>query len=232
MSGPVVPASFLFRYAVRVPYVPKMPSSASKLVSLPKTSFVPCFSTMDHGPEFAILHLGWNEHGLGLVLEVPVKQQPVVGEADKWTNSDGLSLWIDTRDSRAAHRASRFCQRFLFVPDDGSGRRVPGVKRHPVKRAQEEPPPIDETQIRLSCHAYDEDGDLVPLDKVKVLRGYRIEAFLPATVLHGFDPESNRRLGFFYRVRDRELGDQLLSGVREIPYWEDPSLWSTLVLHK
>ena len=62
--------------------------------------------------------------------------------------------------------------------------------------------------------------------------GYRVEAFLPAAVLHGFDPEQNPRLGFFLAVRDGELGDHLLSGGAEFPYWEDPSLWSTLELHK
>jgi hypothetical protein len=207
-----------------------MLGTGSKLLSMPRSSFVPCFSTMDQGAEFAVLCLGWNEHGLGLTLDVAGKEQPVVADPNLWTSSDGLSLWIDTRDSRAAHRAGRFCQRFLFVPDDGSGKQIPGVRRYPIKRAQEEPPAIDETQIRLVGQAYDEDGELVPMNKVKVVRGYRLEAFLPHTVLSGFDPENNRRLGFFYRVRDRELGDQIFSGVREIPYWEDPSLWATLIL--
>ena len=56
------------------------------------------------------------------------------------------------------------------------------------------------------------------------------EAFLPAGVLHGFDPEQNRRLGFYYAVRDAELGEQVLSVGTDFPYWEDPSLWSVLEL--
>ena len=59
-----------------------------------------------------------------------------------------------------------------------------------------------------------------------------MEAFLPAAVLHGFDPETNRRLGFCYRLRDREMGDQFLAPGAEFPYWEDPSLWSVLELAK
>ena len=51
-------------------------------------------------------------------------------------------------------------------------------------------------------------------------------------MLHGFDPEQNPRLGFFFVVRDMELGDHLLSGGPDFPYWEDPSLWSTLELRK
>ena len=62
--------------------------------------------------------------------------------------------------------------------------------------------------------------------------GYRIEAFLPAAVLNGFDPEQNRRLGIYYAVRDVELGEQTLSVPAEFPFAEDPSLWGVLELHK
>src|SRR5207237_937768 len=60
--------------------------------------------------------------------------------------------------------------------------------------------------------------------------GYLLEAFLPAAALHGYDPEQHPRLGFFYSVRDEELGEQLLSLTLEFPFWEDPSLWSVLEL--
>ena len=60
--------------------------------------------------------------------------------------------------------------------------------------------------------------------------GYRLEAFLPAAVLNGFDPEQNPRLGFYYAVRDAELGEQVLSVGPDFPYAEDPSLWSVLEL--
>jgi hypothetical protein len=176
--------------------------------------------------------MGWNENGIGISLDVDFKSNPVVIDPTKWTNSDGLSLWIDTRDSRSSQRAGRFCQRFLLLPDDGSGRNLAIARRHPVKRALEEPPPIDETQIRIMCQPIDERRKPAPVVKNRPLRSYRLEAFLPATVLHGFDPESNRRLGIFYRVRDHELGDEILSGAPEMPYWENPSLWATLVLDK
>jgi hypothetical protein len=62
--------------------------------------------------------------------------------------------------------------------------------------------------------------------------GYLLEAFLPASVLNGYAPDEHRRLGFFYAVRDDELGEQLLSVTPEFPYWEDPSLWSVLELYR
>jgi hypothetical protein len=60
--------------------------------------------------------------------------------------------------------------------------------------------------------------------------GWRMEVFLTAEALHGFDPETNRRLGFAYQVTDPVRGDQFLSVGREFPVGEDPSLWATLEL--
>ena len=73
------------------------------------------------------------------------------------------------------------------------------------------------------------EGD-VPFKVKTSARGYLLEAFLPAAVLHGYDPEQNRRLGLYYAVHDNELGEQVLSVGAEFPYWEDPSLWSVLEL--
>ena len=60
--------------------------------------------------------------------------------------------------------------------------------------------------------------------------GYRLDIFLSAEALHGFDPETNRRLGLYYRVGDSERGDRHLAVGREFPVGEDPSLWATLEL--
>ena len=54
--------------------------------------------------------------------------------------------------------------------------------------------------------------------------------FLPAKALHGFDPETNRRLGFAFQVSDAEREDQFLGVGRDFPIGENPSLWSTLEL--
>jgi hypothetical protein len=61
-------------------------------------------------------------------------------------------------------------------------------------------------------------------------RGYELEVWFPASSLNGFDPEANVKLGFFYRIRDSELGDQLLAMSNEFPVSDDPSLWVTLEL--
>ena len=55
-------------------------------------------------------------------------------------------------------------------------------------------------------------------------------AFLPAAALSGFDPAQNPRLGIFYLVRDAELGEQALAAAADLPFAEDPTLWSVLEL--
>ena len=62
--------------------------------------------------------------------------------------------------------------------------------------------------------------------------GYRLEAFLPAAALNGFDPQEHPRLGVYYSVRDQELGDQFLSVGWDFPFSDDPSLWAVLELVK
>jgi hypothetical protein len=60
--------------------------------------------------------------------------------------------------------------------------------------------------------------------------GYLLEAWLPSSVLNGYDPEAQPRLGFYYALRDAELGEQFLSIGADFPFAIDPSLWSTLEL--
>ena len=79
-----------------------------------------------------------------------------------------------------------------------------------------------------SPRPWSRDSLLVSADVAK--DGYRLEAWLPADVLHGFDPDAQPRLGFHYVVRDFELGIHGLSVGGDFPYESDPSLWSVLKL--
>src|SRR5262249_52092850 len=91
--------------------------------------------------------------------------------------------------------------------------------------------------VQSKIHRALEDAPLAPASAVpfQVQRrksGYLLEAFLPAAVLNGFDPEQNPRLGWFYAVRDNELGEQTLSLGADFPVGEDSSLWNVLELRR
>jgi hypothetical protein len=128
-------------------------------------------------------------------------------------------LWIDTRDSRTSHRASRYCQQFHFLPSGGGeDKDEPAVVPMKINRALQDAPLPDAASI--------------PFRTTITKDGYRLEVFLPAAALSGFDPAEHPRLGFYYVVRDRELGDQFLSVNGDFPFADDPSLWSVLELVK
>jgi hypothetical protein len=128
-----------------------------------------------------------------------------------------VTLWIDTRDARTSHRASRYCHQFHFLPaGSGPERDEPAVVQAKIHRALQDAPLSPASALPFRCERRRD--------------GYRLEAFLPAAALHGYDPEQNPRLGFFYAIHDLELGDQVLSVNSDFPYQEDPSLWSVLEL--
>jgi hypothetical protein len=215
---PLVPHRFLFRIAHPCCFVSGIPrEDDDRLLDLPASCRIDNFAAMDERRSFADVRLAWNESGIGFQVEVSGKDQLPQGDVARPRSSDGASLWIDTRDARTSHRASRYCHQFHFLPTGGGpDHDAPAFVQAKINRALHDAP--------LS------PASAVPFRVTRNKSGYLLEAFLPAAALHGFDPEQNRRLGFTYAVRDAELGEQVLSVGSEFPYQEDPSLWSVLEL--
>ena len=214
----LVPHRLLFRVAHPCRYVKRMPlTEKGRLLELADEQRIDNFAAMDGQKNFADVCLAWNEFGLGLQVEVRGKQQIPQGNPDRPRGSDGVTLWIDTRDARTNHRAGRYCQQFHFLATGaGDQHDEPAFVQTKINRALEDAPFADAAGVPF---------------RVQVRKsGYLLEAFLPAAALAGYDPEEHPRLGFFYSVRDDELGEQLLSLSPEFPFWEDPSLWSVLEL--
>jgi hypothetical protein len=215
---PLVPHRFLLRVAHPCPYVKKMPLAGSdRLLDLPPDCRIDNFAAMDDRRNFADVFIAWNELGLGLQVEVRGKANAPQGDAARPRGSDGITLWLDTRDSRTSHRASRHCHQFHFLAAGGGTERdEPAFAQSKINRALEDAP--------LAA------ASSVPLRISSRRNGYVLEAFLPAEALHGYDPEQHPRLGFYYAIRDDELGEQDLSVGSEFPFWDDPTLWSLLEL--
>jgi hypothetical protein len=215
----LLPHRFLFRYSISVRYEAKLPRDGKRLLSLTAAERVPDFASLDDAPTFGDLRLAWNERGIAISVEVTGKRQPLACDPRAPDLSDGLQVWIDTRNTQSIHRASRFCHHFCLLPRGGGrDQSEPLGVQLPIARAKEPTPLADAKEIRLSA----------TVEKT----GYLLEAWLPARVLHGYDPESQARLGFYYDLRDSELGEQTLSVGPEFPFAFDPSLWATLELVK
>jgi hypothetical protein len=205
----------LFRYALPIRYERKLPKSGKRLLGLSADFALPDFGALDKVSPIGQLRLAWNERGLGISIEVEGKRRPPRCDARAPESSDGLTVFIDTRDTQNIHRASKYCQQYGLFPcrvaaDD------PWAVQMPILRAREEAPRAN----------LDEIGLWSAVTKT----GYSLESWLPASVMFGYDPEAQPRLGFYFALRDAELGEQFLSVGADFPFSIDPSLWSTLEL--
>jgi hypothetical protein len=193
--------------------------SAGPVGDLPESARLVAAPDLDGLTEFADVRVGWNELGLGVTAVVSGKKNPPAGDRDRPRSSDGLTLWIDTRDARAGHRATRYCHQFhLLAAGGGPDKDQPVFLQSKINRALLDAP---------LC-----DPKAVPFRGIRTRTGYRLDAFLPAAVLAGYDPDQHPRLGIFYAVRDQDLGDQTLTVPGEFPFSDDPSLWPVLELTK
>jgi hypothetical protein len=217
MTSPLIPQAFWFRVSAHAPRVGEIPRTRGRLLDLPDSCALPDLGALEGRESWALARVGWNPAGLGVAFEVVDKAGPISPEPGRSNGSDGAQVWIDTRDTRNVHRATRFCHRFSASIVPGSGRSL-GVEvaQKPIARAIADAPTARPGLVQSRAE--------------RTLSGWRLELYFPADALHGFDPETNRRLGFGYQVTDPDRGDQYLGVGREFPIGEDPSLWATLTL--
>lgn len=217
MSTPLLPQAFWFRTSVNCPIVEEIPRTRGRLLDLPDSCLLPDFGELEGRASWAQVRVGYNASGLGVAFEVLDKVGPISPEPDRISGVDGVQVWIDTRDTRTVHRATRFCHRFAasLVPAKNRAVEV-SVSQKPIARAIADAPIAKSGSILSKAE--------------RTLSGWRLELFFPSEVLHGFDPETTRRFGFYYQVTDPDRGDQFLGVGREFPVGEDPSLWATLLL--
>lgn len=215
MPESLVSSTFLFRYSVPFLYCKRLWDEGQ--VRLTETYRLPSFGELESRPLFADLRGAWSESGLTFTVRVKGKTQSPWCRETRLEESDGLHVWIDTRDTHSVHRASRFCHRFVFLPL-GGGRALdrPHADQMLIHRARENANPVrpDDLGVRTQT----------------ISSGYELQAHIPDTVLTGFDPAYHSRIGFTYVVMDRELGWQTFSVTSSFPFQEDPSLWGTLEL--
>lgn len=217
----VIPARFLFRWSWPVLRCEEIPSATGPLLNLSEAYRCFSLSEVDGVPGFAELRLAWNPKGIGFAVIVRGKQEALECHPLSPTASDGVTIWLDTRSTQTVHRATRYCHQFCFLPQGkGPKKDQPSVTTLSLTKG---------TDIRTDTSAKS------PSSPIRVWSelyddGYRLEAWLPAEVLVGYDPEAHRQVGFYCLVKDTELGEHYLTVGREFPFEHDPSLWQILEL--
>jgi hypothetical protein len=213
MSTPLIPPRFLFRYSI--PLKKREPLWSAE--ELDEAYRLPNLLELDGVRPYAEVLGAWSVEGLMFGVRVGGKHQPAWCRETRPDESDGLRIWIDTRDTHNIHRASRFCHHFVILPA-GAGRMMddPVVEQQLINRAKEHAKPVR--------------PGLIQARRQKRVDGYNLETFIPAAALTGWDPSEHPKLGFTYAIVDRELGNQTLNCPNEFSYHDDPSLWATLEL--
>lgn len=219
MTSDLLPQAFWFRVAASCPKVEGMPRSESRgaLLNLPDSAVLPSLAPLDGRDVWATVRAGWSAEGLGISVQAD-GLPPGAADADRPEGFAAVTLWIDTRDTRNVSRATRHCHRFearLTLSPNGKSLSAT-VEQKPIARATADAP---------LC-----SPDLLVSRASLKKNGWTLELFLPAQALNGYDPETNRRLGFAYQVSDHHREDQFLGIGRDFPIGENPSLWATLEL--
>lgn len=218
---PSIPGRFLFRVAFPCLYLP----DAMKKQSLAEKFAFPDFTALEPPPAGVpkVLPLevrgAWCENGLAFQFTIRGKRQPVWCREHQPQMSDRVELWLDTRDVRNVHRATKFCHRFVLMPG-GGGRNgeEPVMVPMPINRAKEQPNEIPRGSVSLATKKLD--------------NGYTVLVRLDAKSLTGFYPDEYPRLGVAWAMYDREVGDVTLTAGQPFSFQDDPSLWYTLELVK
>ncbi len=212
----LLPPELQFRWILPIPRVDRLPGDGKPLWALPHESLLTIPRRLEDENIPVAWRVAWNPEGLAVVAEITGLSKWSCN-SDRPLESDGLQLWIDTRDTQNVHRATRFCH-FLCVLPSGGGEsgRDPVVVPVPIPRASQDSKLVDsEDFLVFSEHSP---------------TSYRIAVWIPANTLTGFDPASQPRIGFFAQLRDKEIGTYPLALTAEFPFDGDPSLWLTLDL--
>ncbi len=211
----LVSSNLLFRY--RIPLRPAKTHWSAQGWSLDDDYRLPTFGMMEGQPQFASICAAWSPDGLAFDVTVRGKKHPLKCQATRVTESDGVQIWIDTRNMQSVHRASRFCHWFVYLPTGGGANHAqPWGTMLKINRAKED---AKSFQMFKSQAASKIGSD-----------GYRLTFLIPGAALTGWNSDEHRRIGFNFAVVDNELGWQTLAADFRLPIAENPSLWHTLEL--
>ncbi len=217
MSSSLVPPAFLFHY--RFPVARNDALSASSFDAVNLASPLPDLSTLSTQPSFATVRINWNLQGLAVSIFVNRQKKALLprSSSSKLLADECVRLWIDTRNTRNVHRATRYCQMIEIFPFGSTHKSSKPVARQAfIPNAREDAPQHAGLEIPIHLEAQEDS--------------YLTTVWLSSELLHGFDPQQQSDISFYYEVEDIFSGLQTPFVGPEFPYEYDPSLWLTLDL--
>lgn len=215
----LIPNRFLFDFEFPFSYRKRLPEIDGDVSDWSEAELLPKLGEIDGREDFADVWACWNETGLAVACRVTDKRKPLRCDMANFRAGDNLRICTDMRDAKSNRRATKYCQQFWFMPTGGgaSGKAACGGSAK-MERAREEAPVVASNKL------------IVASKMTKT--GYSLEAFIPAEVLNGFDPEQHPRIGFYYMLEDGDHGQQYLTIGDELYWYVDPSTWATAMLER
>ena len=193
MSEQLITPAFLFRFRTACLKTDKTWTKSKGLELSAKVHHPKLPVELTGAEPFADLRMAWSDQGLIFNVDVRGKKQAPWCRDSRIQESDGLTVWIDTRDTHNVHRAGRFCHQFVFLPlGEGSKQQNPVAELVNINRAKDNP----KQPARDSILVYSETRK----------NGYKMHGLIPNDALTGWDPGDHPKLGFYYAVMDREVG--------------------------
>ena len=181
--------------------------------ALPNEAILPSLTSELSGTEkFAQVRFAVGPNALYFQADVQGKRQLPWCRESRLEDSDGLHVWIDTRNSLESQRATKFCHRYGFLPlGRGPKAYLPFVAWATINRARDNPPPPPNDQFSI---------------RARLSEGrYRLVAAIHFSALYGLDINDFPTIGLYFAVVDRELGWQAIALQPDLPVMVNPSLW-------
>ena len=213
------PKRFLYRFSFPCPRVETLWTPQG--TTLDESHRLPELSSLDDQESqnggIVDFRVGWNEKGVAFSVRVDGKKRRPWCRATRPEDSDGVQLYIDTRDVRNVHRATRYCHRLFLLPGgSGPNQSQPTLLWLPINRAKAHPNPVPVERLKIGGQITD--------------TMYRLDVVIPGDALTGYEPHEHSRIGLYYMIVDQEIGNRPFLVGFPFPYSEDPSLWATLEL--
>ena len=209
-----IPKNLPFRYRIACK---KISGKLTVGKSLDESYRIPDLGSLDGQSSFGDVRIGWSAGGLLVQVAVTGKKKSLWCRESAILESDGLQVWVDTRDMHNIHRASKFCHWFVALPSGGDGKKnTPISTMLKINRSREDSPTMNRQSIEVKSSTSK--------------NGYKLSCLIPDKAMHGWNTDEHQNIGFNFAIVDSEFGWQTLAIGPEMPMSEDPSLWQTLTL--
>jgi hypothetical protein len=210
----------------RIPLLTHAPELTGPISQWPAESILPGVrAAMTVGSERDQLahpnvYLGWRPEGIYLGFEV-FEHDPIAASATgAWWSRDCVEFWFDTRQPGTDQRDyTPDCHHFFFVPtpqSDGAGGAGIAGQWHS---------PGDALGFNIVPQPMIRQFTRILPDR------YVTQMFIPAALLHGFDPKTSPVLGFNIDLRNyRHAAEFFWSAPKSVLTQARPNTWGDLIL--